>query len=74
MFDRYRRPSPYSSLCASGPHSDRLGIVARELALDIAQSSVAPDEAEHIPGLADKAPVALSSLYQPGKPPHSPDI
>ena len=59
-------------MCKMQPHSDRMGIVARELALDIAQSSVAPDEAEHIPGLVNKAADTLSRLYQPGKAPALP--
>ena len=55
-------------LCKMQPHSDRMGIIARELALDIAKSSVSPDDAVHIPGIANKAADALSRVCQPGKP------
>ena len=54
------------------PHSSSLGITARELALDIAASSFSPDDAVHIPGLANKAADYLSRLCDPsacGKPP-----
>ena len=47
------------------PHSNSLGIIARELVLDVALSTHCPDEAVHIPGLANKAADTLSRLYQP---------
>ena len=52
-------------VCKMQPHSDRMGLIARELALDIAASSLAPDEALHIPGLANTAADVLSRLHQP---------
>ena len=54
------------------PHSSALGIIARELALDIAASSFTPDEAVHIPGIANVAADYLSRLCDPhacGTPP-----
>ena len=60
-------------VCKMQPHSDRVGVVARELALDIAESSCAPEEEIHIPGIANKAADALSRLHQPGKTPPLPD-
>ena len=47
------------------PHSSTLGIIARELALDIASSAFAPDEAIHIPGLANRAADYLSRVCDP---------
>ena len=61
-------------ICKMQPHTERMGIVARELALDIAQSSCSPDDAVHIPGIANKAADVLSRLHQPCKfPPSLPD-
>ena len=60
-------------ICKMQPHSDRMGIIARELALDISSSSLAPDEAVHIPGLANKAADVLSRLHQPAKAPAIPE-
>ena len=59
-------------ICKMQPHSDRMGIIARELALDIASSSLAPDEAVHIPRLANTAADVLSRLHQPDKAPAIP--
>ena len=53
-------------VCKMQPHSERMAIVAREIALDIAHSSVSPDDAVHIPGIANKAADALSRVAQPG--------
>ena len=47
------------------PHSSTLGIIARELALDIATSSFSPDEAIHIPGIANRAADYLSRICDP---------
>ena len=47
------------------PHSNSLGVIARELALDIARSAFAPDEAVHIPGVANKAADHLSRMFAP---------
>ena len=55
-------------VCKMQPHSESLGLIARELALDIAKSSFAPDEAVHIPGIANKAADHLSRLFDPSFP------
>ena len=49
------------------PHSPQLGIIARELALDVASASYAPDVTEHLPGLANVAADALSRKHDPSK-------
>ena len=43
-----------------------LGIIARELALDISHAAFSPDLVEHIPGISNKAADILSRRYQPG--------
>ena len=58
-----------TTLVRMQPHSSALGLIARELALDIATTAYAPDEAVHIPGLANKAADILSRLYGPSPPP-----
>ena len=50
------------------PHSETLGIIAREMALDISHSSYSPDEAAHIPGLANVAADKLSRVFDPKSP------
>ena len=47
------------------PHSAQLGIVARELALDIAYACYSPDVVEHIPGITNSGADALSRRYAP---------
>ena len=47
------------------PHSASLGIVARELALDIADAMYEPQIAAHIPGVANVAADALSRRFDP---------
>ena len=42
------------------PHSVQLGVIAREMALDIASASYAPDVAEHLPGVTNVAADVLS--------------
>ena len=49
------------------PHSPQLGIIARELALDVASASYAPDVTVHLPGLSNTAADALSRKHDPGK-------
>ena len=56
-----------SMMCRMQPYSDRMGIVAHELGLDICQSSVTPDDCQHIPGIANNAADILSRRYQPNK-------
>ena len=43
------------------------GIIARELALDIARASYRPSVVEHVPGIANKTCDVLSRLHEPGK-------
>ena len=50
------------------PHSEALGVIARELAFDVAASSFSPDEVRHIPGITNKAEDYLSRLKAPGPP------
>ena len=49
------------------PHSQQLGIIAREMALDIASASYSPDVAVHIPGIANVIADCLSRLHAPDK-------
>ena len=42
------------------PHSASLGVVAREMALDIADAVYSPDLAAHLPGVANVTADALS--------------
>ena len=49
------------------PHSAQLGIIARELALDIASAAYAPDVVEHLPGIANTAADVLSRRLDPVK-------
>ena len=49
------------------PHSARLGLIAREMAMDICAASYTPDVVRHIPGLSNKAADLLSRRHQPGK-------
>ena len=48
------------------PHSARLGIIAREMALDVAALSYCPYVIAHLPGIANRAADALSRMHQPG--------
>ena len=57
-----------TTLIKMQPHSNALGIIARELALDVGDSAYMPDEAIHIPGIANKAADVLSRLFVPGPP------
>ena len=52
----------------SGAARVPLGLIAREMALDIAASAYSPDVVEHLPGIGNVAADALSRRYQPGKP------
>ena len=47
------------------PHSPTLGVIAREMALDIAGLSYAPDTVRHIPGIANVSADALSHRFEP---------
>ena len=48
------------------PHSHILGIIAREMALDVAELAYAPDVINHVPGISNKTADILSRLYAPG--------
>ena len=54
-----------SMMCRMQPHSASLGVVAREVALDIADAIYEPQLASHVPGVANVAADALSRKYQP---------
>ena len=43
------------------------GIIARDMALDLAESNFMPLIAEHVPGVANLVPDLLSRRFQPGK-------
>ena len=49
------------------PHSPQMGIIAREVALDVAVASYAPDIVEHLPGVANTVSDSLSRLHTPDK-------
>ena len=49
------------------PHSEALGVIAREMALDISDSVYSPDEVLHIPGVANVAADYLSRISDPHK-------
>ena len=51
-------------LCKMQPHSERLGLIAREIALDVANSAFSPDDVSHIPGISNKGPDILSRMYE----------
>ena len=55
------------------PHSPHMGIVAREIALDVAAASYAPDIVEHLPGVANTGSDTLSRLHSPDKSYNIPD-
>ena len=48
-------------------HSTSLGIISREMALDIAESAYSPDIATHVPGVANKGADVLSREFSPEK-------
>ena len=48
--------------------SRAMGIIAREMALDVAEAAYAPDLAEHLPGICNKTADDLSRLGSPGGP------
>ena len=47
------------------PHSYSLGVVARELALDISDAVYEPQVASHVPGVANVAADRLSRKFHP---------
>ena len=46
-------------------HSAAIGLIARELALDIAEAVYCPDVAEHVPGIANVTADLLSRKHEP---------
>ena len=57
-------------LCKMQPHSARLGLLAREVALDIAASSYTPDVAAHIPGISKRRLMHSAVAADPIRPPY----
>ena len=49
------------------PKSKSLGVVARELALDLADATYALDFAQHVAGITNGIADSLSRKHQPGK-------
>eukprot|EP00435_Cladocopium_sp_Y103_P069516 s60_g33.t1 len=47
-------------------HSDRNGLIAREAALDLGESTFRPQVVEHVPGVTNQTTDALSRMHQPG--------
>ncbi len=47
------------------PKSATLGIVARELALDVADALYAPSVVAHLPGVVNRTADSLSRRYEP---------
>ena len=56
-----------ATVCKMQPSSPTLGIIARELALDLADAIYDPQLVSHVPGVANLAADALSRFHQPGK-------
>ena len=48
--------------------SKSLGVIAREIALDVSEACYSPDVTTHIPGVANKSADILSRLTAPCKP------
>ena len=57
--------SALSMVCRMRPHSASLNIIARELALDIADSMYEPQIASHIPGVSNVIADILSRKFAP---------
>ena len=58
--------SALTSLVRCRSAGDGTNSIACELALDLARSIYRPDVAEHVPGIANALPDALSRLSEPG--------
>ena len=54
-------------MCKMQPHSPSLGVVAREVALDVADAVYDPQVATHVPGVANVCADELSRRYQPDR-------
>ena len=63
-----------SMVCRMQPHSATLGVIAREMALDICDSVYEPQLVSHLPGVANVTADALSRRFQPGTQYHVPQI
>ena len=63
-----------SMVCKIQPHSPMLNLIARELALDVADAIYQPQICEHVPGVANIAADALSRKYDPGFRYHLPTV
>ena len=70
---RWKRPSEQTTcLCWLLSHgcnriAPKLGLIARELAMDIAHTSFSPEVVEHLPSVANTLADALSRLEDPNK-------
>ena len=56
-----------STICKMQTSSHSLGIVARELALDVADAIYEPQVASHVPGIANVVADRLARRYDPAK-------
>ena len=59
--------STLSLVAKMQPNSAKLGLIARELAMDIAHTPFAPEVVTHLPGVAHVLADALSRLEDPKK-------
>ena len=49
-------------------------LIAREIALDMAEAIYQPEVLEHVPGISNKVCDQLSRLYEPGKGANFPEL
>ena len=56
-----------STICKMQTSSPSLGVIAREIALDIADAIYEPQIATHVPGIANVVADILSRRYDPAK-------
>ena len=52
-------------VCKMQPHSEQLGRIAREMALDIGESTYSPDDVAHIAGISNVGADILSRQFLP---------
>ena len=62
-----RHAQATEGLRVTGAEGGTIGIIAREVALDVSDSVYTPDVAQHIPGVSNIAADQLSRLHQPQK-------
>ena len=56
-----------SMICKMQPHSPTVGVIAREISLDVADAIYEPQVASHVPGISNIIADTLSRRYDPGK-------